>query len=201
MAVFSQQRHRRLWSEIAFKHTDNCTHLLALGKQGAVLLSAWLSLHPGMRDRSTAASLCVTHPLPNCCCTSVAFHLILPTSRHLQIGTDCSLFPRLPGMESGLGEAHSASKSINYPDGFRFPVTSGAFLPGLSVLEAPCVPPRQQIWTLRDPEPALSQHQHPPLSRRQTSGGQTPLPCNSPRCFLSLFNAFTFCFQLFPCHT
>lgn len=64
-------------------------------------------------------------------------------------------------------------------------VTRGDSLSVLLVLDAPCAPPRQQIWTLWDPEQALSQHQHPPLSRRQTSGGQTLLPCNSPRCFPS----------------
>lgn len=48
------------------------------------------------------------------------------------------------------------------------------------------------LW---DPESTLSQHQHPLLNRRQTSGDQTLL------LFSLLFNDFTFCLQLFPCHT
>lgn len=88
-------------------------------------------------------------------------------------------------MWSTLREAHNVWGTTNYTDELKFSLTTGVFRSVLSVLEAPRVPPRQQIWTLWDPEQALSQQQHPPLSWRQTSGGQTLLPCNSPHCFLS----------------
>lgn len=52
------------------------------------------------------------------------------------------------------------------------------------------VPPRQQIWTQWDPE----QKQHPRLSWKQTSGGQTTM--HLPPLF-----SLHFCLQLFPSHT
>lgn len=123
------------------------------------------------------------------------------TSPHLQNPVNCRLFPRLTEWPPLREE-----KTANYIDvtGILLDNSRVFFFSVLSCqfLEAPCVPPRQHIWTLRDPEQALSQQQHPPLSRRQTSGGQTPLPCNSPRSVsLALWMPSLFCLRLVPSHT
>lgn len=65
-----------------------------------------------------------------------------------------------------------------------FSSTTGAFL--FSPVGSGGAPRSSQTTHLNPARPRsrhLSQQQHPPLGRRQTSGGQTLLPCDSPRCF------------------
>lgn len=85
------------WGVRSHSNTLIITHIFGVRESGCSPPFGLIIIAYRNAGSQYSRLLCVTHPLPNCRFTSVTFHLILPTSRHLQIWTDCSLFPRLPG--------------------------------------------------------------------------------------------------------
>lgn len=92
--------------------------------------------------------------------------------------------------------------TTNVAHELTFSLTTGVFLSVVSVLEALCVPPRQQTRTPGDPEQALSQHQHAALPETNIwwpDSAAVLLPLLFPRSFKKCHHFVFSSSQATPC--